>query len=310
MDGPKKLERETRFELATLSLATRCSTTELFPQGRSLYPIRKGCASPAPTNQVNGTMSVPMPLAEKDFQRLCEIAEEAGDKALEQQTQGVFEVKPDGSIVTPADKNIEVYLRGELTRLVPGSTVWGEELGFDKDNGHGVWLIDPIDGTSNFAFGSPMWGISIAFVKAGKIESGVIPLPGIFETYACNRQFGATCNGELLPSIPEGPIQPVHLISAGESTVRHLGLDALPGKHRSTGAFVIDGCFVAAQRLRGLVGLNERLYDVAASILICEELGAEVRYWDGKAFDVAELLDGQNISRPWVIFPHRAVSFR
>lgn len=251
-----------------------------------------------------------MPLAELDFQRLCEIAEEAGDRALEQQSQGVFEVKADGSIVTPTDKDIEVFLRGELTRLVPGSTVWGEELGFEEDKGQGVWLIDPIDGTSNFAFGSPMWGVSIAFVKAGLIESGVIPLPGLFETYACNRGAGATCNGEALIPISAGTIQPIHLISAGEATVRHLGLDSIPGKHRSTGAFVIDGCFVAAQRLRGLVGLNERLYDVAASVLICDELGAEIRYWDGKEFDVTSLLNGHNISRPWVIFPPSAVSCR
>jgi fructose-1,6-bisphosphatase/inositol monophosphatase family enzyme len=72
---------------------------------------------------------------------------------------------------------------------------------------------------------------------------------------------------------------------------------------RISGAFVVDGTFTATQRFRGMVGMSERLYDIAASVLINQEVGAEIRYTDGDAFLIADLKRDAKIDRPWMMFP-------
>jgi fructose-1,6-bisphosphatase/inositol monophosphatase family enzyme len=66
---------------------------------------------------------------------------------------------------------------------------------------------------------------------------------------------------------------------------------------------VIEGAFVACQRYRGMIGDSENLYDAAAAVLINQELGAEVRYADGRPFDIAAQAQGRRIAGTWIIFP-------
>ena len=231
---------------------------------------------------------------------LGSIAEEAGRIASNARDTLQAEIKPDGSILTNADQMVERFLRDRLGSLVPGAAVWGEEYGYSKQEPEGLWLVDPIDGTSNFRFGSPLWGVSIALLKGDTLELGVVNLPDLCETYLCAKGRGVTRNGKALPTIPPGKILPYELVSHGES-IRTL--TQTPGKMRHAGAFVIDGCFVAAQRYRGLIGINERLYDIAACVLFCLELGADVRYADGTPFNLGELKTNVKVSRPWIMFP-------
>jgi myo-inositol-1(or 4)-monophosphatase len=214
-----------------------------------------------------------------------------------------FKLKPDGSIVTDADVAVESFLREELPNHWPGTSFWGEEFGRDPISDAGYWLIDPVDGTSNFAFGSPLWGISVALARGNQIELGAIWLPDLNEKYLGQLSRGASLNGELLSPIPPGQIQPHELVSQNERVGRHFGRQSMPGKVRCAGAFVVDGMFTATQRYRGLVGLDEYLYDAAASILINQELGADVRWANGEPLDMDELIRGRRFDEPWVIFP-------
>jgi fructose-1,6-bisphosphatase/inositol monophosphatase family enzyme len=77
----------------------------------------------------------------------------------------------------------------------------------------------------------------------------------------------------------------------------------VPGKLRLSGAFVIDGAFTVKQWFRGMVGMNEKLYDAAASILAARELGADIRYLDGSAWSEHDLLEDRRIDKPWGILP-------
>jgi fructose-1,6-bisphosphatase/inositol monophosphatase family enzyme len=234
---------------------------------------------------------------------LSRIMDQAARIALDSRQHLQIELKRDVSIVTNADRNVETFLRNELRGQWPGSKFWGEEFGREDPSGDEYWLIDPVDGTSNFAFGSPLWGISLGLVKDGVIEAGLVWLPDLNEQFSAERGGGAFRNGAPLASIPTGAIERHQLVSYCESVLSRYPLQPLPGKMRCAGAFVIDGTFVATQRYRGMIGLNERIYDAAASMLICEELGAEIRWADGSEMDLAPLIGGEQFEKGWLIFP-------
>lgn len=234
---------------------------------------------------------------------LGNLLEESGGIALSARKLPERELKPDGSIVTNGDRLVEQFLRVGLSKLVPGSTVWGEEQGFSEEGANGLWLVDPIDGTSNYAFGSPLWGISVAFMQGAKLELGGVFLPDLNELYLSAAGGGVTLNRMRLAEIPAGTVRAEELVSYGDRVLQRHPAKAIPGKMRHAGAFVIDGCFVAAQRYRGLIGLREKLYDVAACVLFGFELGADVRYADGCPLNLAALKADVKIAKPWIIFP-------
>ena len=232
---------------------------------------------------------------------LVEMVVRAGRLAQKARQRLVKDLKPDGSVVTNGDREVEQFIRLEIDRLTPGMPVWGEEFGFAVDRGEGVWLVDPVDGTTNYSVGSPLWGVSIGFVMAGAIEIGVVALPDLDEVYLATRGGGVTLNGAPLSAIVEGKVMRHELVGYCESVSR-LNLK-VPGKQRCSGAFVVEGAWVATQRFRGIVGIREHLYDVAPCILMGTELGADVRYVDGSPLDLEPLLAGDRIGRPWMIFP-------
>lgn len=228
----------------------------------------------------------------------------AGQIALESRLHRSLDLKADGTIVTSTDVAVEEFLREQLSAAWPGTRFWGEEIGREEPAEDGYWLIDPIDGTSNFAFGSPLWGISVGFAVGGVLELGAVWLPDLRERYVAERGQGAWVNMEPLAAIPPGPIHPHELVSYHDETARWYSGQGFPGKMRCSGAFVIDGTFTARQRFRGMIGRGEYLYDAAASILLNQELGADVRWADGSDLDLAQLIAGHRFQRAWVIFPH------
>lgn len=226
----------------------------------------------------------------------------ASEVALAERQSMVIEKKPDGSLVTNADVAVEKSLREYLSGIVPGAGFWGEELGRDEDRPDGLWLIDPIDGTTNFAHRSPLWGISVALCVGNRIIGGAVALPDLREVYSASNGGGAYLNGERLSQIAPQPIERFQPISVNETTSR---LPDLPGKVRSSGCFVVDGCFTALGRFRALYGIREQLYDIAACLVITEEVGLVHHYLDGDPLDVQKLKEGGMISRPWVITPRK-----
>ena len=95
-------------------------------------------------------------------------------------------------------------------------------------------------------------------------------------------------------------------MSYDDGLVTRFGSENLPGKMRYAGAFVIDGTFVSSQRLRGMIGRREQLYDIAGCVLINQECGAEIRYANGDLFDIEPLIGGKKIDRPWLMFPRES----
>ncbi len=244
-------------------------------------------------------MSSPSPL----LHELGLLARRAGEKAQELRVSMTREFKPDGSLVTNADRGVEEFLRRELPLLVPGTTVLGEEFGLEEPGPEGRWAVDPVDGTSNFAYGGVLWGVSIALVHQNQVRLGAVFLADLNEIFLGEAGGGAFFNDVPLRPIPPGAIQPEELVSYDDGLMKLLPQFQVPGKMRCSGAFVVDGCFTAMQRFRGMIGRRERLYDIAACLVINRELGAAVHYLDGSDFDLKLLENNEKIQKPWVIFP-------
>jgi myo-inositol-1(or 4)-monophosphatase len=232
------------------------------------------------------------------------IVREAGRIALSLQPGIDRTIKPDGTIVTSADCRVEEFLRKQLAGLSLKTGIYGEEMGSSPEQEDGLWCLDPIDGTSNYAFGSPLWGVSVGLVQGVEIPVGAVYLPGLEEMYLAEAGKGATLNGAAMPSIPPGPIRREELVSYPDRILKLYPYDRIPGKMRHTGAFVIDAVFTASQRYRGLLGVREKLYDVAASLCIAGEVGADVRNADGSPIDLEPLkVQNARFEKGWMIFP-------
>lgn len=246
----------------------------------------------------NRTVPTPDPLM-REFEILMI---EAGRIGLAARANLRRELKPDGSVVTNGDRDVQKYLEPRLTGLIPGA-FWGEEGARSEPNEHGLWVVDPIDGTSNYAFGLPVWGVSAGLVQGESVRLGGVFLPELGRLYAVDAEGRATLNGKPMPPIPAGKVEPYELVGVGDTARRAAPRFPFPGKARQLGSFVVEACFVAEQSLRAMVGMREKLYDIAPSVGILRALGAEVRYLDGSPFSLAELVDGRPIDRPWIMAP-------
>jgi len=127
-----------------------------------------------------------------------ELADEAGEIGM-RYFRGSFEIrtKADMTPVTQADLEIEEVLRRRIAERYPDDAVLGEEGGL-RGEADRVWVVDPIDGTRNFAAGIQIWGTLISLVDRGRPVVGVAGAPALGERYAAERDAGATLNGALI----------------------------------------------------------------------------------------------------------------
>ncbi|AOO80714.1 inositol monophosphatase family protein [Bosea vaviloviae] len=181
--------------------------------------------------------------------------------------------------LTVADGAVEDFLRQRLGVLFPSDAVIGEEGG--GENSDAVWIIDPIDGTSNFARGDRNWCISIGFLNHGVPEIGIIAAPALDEIYLGRRGRGASMNGQPIQVSGAGDITRAY-VEMGWST-RILAADylAMIGRGLAAGASVkrsgsgaLGLCHVANGRTEAYVELHINAWDVAAGVVIAGEAGA------------------------------------
>ena len=130
----------------------------------------------------------------------AERAVDAGAELLRRGRLDVGSVVPKGDrdYATEVDLRIEETLRSALEEAAPGVGFLGEEEGEREGEGGAIWVLDPIDGTVNFANGSPLCAISLALVERGEPALGIIDLPLLGERYVAHRGAGAWLNGSRI----------------------------------------------------------------------------------------------------------------
>jgi myo-inositol-1(or 4)-monophosphatase len=210
--------------------------------------------------------------------------------------QHQIEYKGEADLVTEADEEAERKIEEVLREVFPNHGMLTEESGELEGEGDARWIVDPLDGTTNYAHGVPFFCTSIALERDGEMVLGVVHDPMGKETYAAERGDGATLNGELLEvSSTEEVAQALLGTSfADRPEEMEVGLNifgrfaGLVRGMRRLGSGALDLCYVAAGRLDGCYEQGFSAWDVAAGMLIVEEAGGKITDYRGHGLDPEE----------------------
>ncbi|MCZ7585591.1 MAG: inositol monophosphatase [Deltaproteobacteria bacterium] len=236
-----------------------------------------------------------MPTSEAGLARALraarETAFEAGRLLVERQGAAAVSRKGEINLVTEADMESEALCRGRLTAAVPGSVFLGEEEGGADPRGDLVWVVDPLDGTNNYAHGLPVFAVSIALCHRGEALVGVVHAPCLDEMFSAAKGRGAQLNGRDIRVSSEDRLGRSMLATGFPYDIRtnkeanNLGYFSVFSKEalgiRRFGSASIDLAWVAMGRFDGYWELGLSIWDIAAGALIVREAGGTVSDFHG-----------------------------
>jgi myo-inositol-1(or 4)-monophosphatase len=231
---------------------------------------------------------------------LADVAREAGELArklfLSPESLGV-KLKGKQDFITVADGEVERLIAGRLSQRFPQDAFLGEEGGA-RGSSDAIWIVDPIDGTANFAYGIPHFCVSIGLVSGGQPLLGAIAAPMYDEMYLARRGRGAFRNGK--------PIRVSQNIGIGQAVIE-LGWSArrpvraytallervlaTGATFRRAGSGALGIAYVADGRNHGYCELHINSWDVAAALLLVTEAGG----WTNDFFAGEGLLEGNPV---------------
>jgi myo-inositol-1(or 4)-monophosphatase len=233
------------------------------------------------------------------------IAREAGALLMEYFHQHLkIEYKGEADLVTAADRASEALIRERIRRRWPSHDVLGEEQGLNDQSSDYRWYVDPLDGTTNFAHGFPVFCVSMALEHqavdqrvSGKPASriaAVIYDPTRDELFSAEQGRGAQLNGKPIHVSRTAALKESLLATGFPSQKRHKNpniyfyhqITLHTHGVRRAGSAALDLCNVASGRFDGFWEFNLNPWDTAAGVLIVEEAGGKVTRFDGSQFEL------------------------
>jgi myo-inositol-1(or 4)-monophosphatase len=216
-----------------------------------------------------------------------DVAREAGAQlrdAFERTDLAVSAKSSPTDMVSEADEAAEALIRERLTSARPGDAVMGEEEGYTPGTTGVRWIVDPLDGTTNFLFGLPQWAVSVACEDADGPVAGTVYDPLRDELWSADRDGGPTCNGTPVHASTQEDLGQA-LVGTGfayDATVRgrqgELVARLLPEVRdvRRLGAAALDLAWAAGGRLDAFFERGLKSWDRAAGELLCVRAGLEL----------------------------------
>jgi myo-inositol-1(or 4)-monophosphatase len=225
------------------------------------------------------------------------LAREAGLHALAEQKAGLrIERKSNQfDLVTHVDKYNEKYIQSEVAKIYPDHEYLGEE-GASTTTSSGVrWIVDPIDGTLNYAHGLPIWCVSIGVEVNGVVECGAIYDPSRDELFTAMRGEGAFLNGEKIsvssvtdPGLSMYVTGFAYNIADNENkAIERFEAFLRRGLViRRLGSGALDFCYIACGRFDGFFEAQLAPWDGAAGSLLVREAGGRLTHYDGTEYGI------------------------
>jgi myo-inositol-1(or 4)-monophosphatase len=238
---------------------------------------------------------------------VTELAREAGALLLTYFDRQIkIEYKGDADLVTAADRASEKLIMGKLRELWPAHELVGEEGTRDNTGTSDYrWFVDPLDGTTNFAHGYPVFCVSIGLEYRKELVAGVIYDPTRDELFSAARGTGATLNGKPIHVSKTKTLSESILATGFPSHKRHKN----PNIHfyhqitlrshgiRRAGSAALDLAYVASGRYEGFWEFNLNPWDTSAGVVLVREAGGLVTKFDGSDFNIdsRELLSSNGL---------------
>ena len=233
----------------------------------------------------------------REYRRVAEaVAAEAGALLLGFYGKVSAREKGPADLVTEADFASQALIADRLAEAFPAHTMLAEEEGAGTDFANPWrWVVDPLDGTMNFAHGFPFWCVSVALEHEGRLAAGVVYSPLTRQTYSASAGGGATLDGRPLRVSPE-PRLGRSLIAAAFPT--DFGSDAdrqsaylrrfSTGTHsvRRTGSSALNLAVLASGGCEVCYATSMNAWDAAAGVLLVLEAGGTVTRLDGGPYDL------------------------
>lgn len=224
------------------------------------------------------------------------VARDAGALLMEYFRQRVkIEYKGDVDLVTVADRKSEALILERIRRQFPSHDVMGEEGTRIETGSDYKWYVDPLDGTTNFAHGYPVFCVSLAVERQGERIAGVVYDPTRDEMFSAEKRSGALLNGERIrvsstPRLGESLVAtgfPSHKRHQNPNIYFYHQLTLRSHGVRRAGSAALDLCNVASGRYDGFWEFNLNPWDTAAGVLMVEEAGGRVTDFSGGPFQIA-----------------------
>lgn len=232
-----------------------------------------------------------------------DIVAKAGDMVAEAASRPKA-VRNKGRIdlVTETDLAVEAFLKKELGALLPEATFLAEESAAHAPVGDLTWIIDPLDGTTNFAHGLPAHAVSVALWRDGRGEIGIVNAPVLGEMFYAAHGMGAFCNHKPIRVTDTAEPERALVATGFPYAVREVMAPVLEAMEkvlantrglRRMGAAAVDLAYVAAGRFDAFYELLLNPWDVAAGLVLMREAGGRVSRFDANipyAFGARDIL--------------------
>lgn len=233
-----------------------------------------------------------------ELEKIVAIVKAARGLFLNREMAGEIEEKGVADYVTAVDKNVQQFLEEKLYEAYPKVQLMGEE----KDNSEidfsrPVWILDPVDGTTNLIHNYENSSISLALCIEGRIELGIVYHPYLDEMYTAQRGKGAFKNGALIHVSKADKLED-SMISVGTSPYNHKRAEQTFREIREVflrcqdirrlGSAALDMAHIASGKIEAYFEAELKPWDFAAGLLLVEEAGGAVTDYDGNPVDLTK----------------------
>lgn len=241
-----------------------------------------------------------MPRSTDPLELALDVAREAGALLLDRLHAPIViaEKSRRADLVTDADRASEMLIVSRLRGAFPSATIVAEESGMHRGTNDERWIIDPLDGTTNFAHRYPLFCVSIAYERAGELIAGVVYAPAMDECFAAELGAGARLNGRATNVSNIGALADAmtctgfHPADFERNAEHFRNVSHRAQAVRRDGAAALDLAYVACGRFDGFWEFDLHEWDVAAGTLLVREAGGNVSQTNGAqaALDAPSIL--------------------